>query len=275
MHHFAKRGIALALVALASAVAFAMPPNSFLRRPAGDHNELMSQVKTDAVVMDRYQRHFGLERDDIITMFEGLRLSRLSKTGLYPVYNVPSSGELRVRAFELKVGTKVWVDASGQAVLLAVCGNPLKRAESEPVVQNEVQALIFEAPADELRQLIDTEQLALGMEAEIEEEALYAAYIQEPDQPLVTVEEGIQNEATAVPPTTPVVGQVLPPAAASGGLGFGGILAGLLGASSLFWLDDLGGGDGPPAPDPVPEPATMLALGAGVAMLAARKRNKK
>ncbi|MBS1708570.1 MAG: hypothetical protein JSS65_07595, partial [Armatimonadetes bacterium] len=107
-------------------------PNAFLNKSVKNHRELMRQVQSDATVMDRYERHFGMSRKEVVDMMSGLTLSETKEDAVFLVYNVPESGELRARSIFYRRGTKIWVDGSGQPVLKASCGNPLVRGTDKP-----------------------------------------------------------------------------------------------------------------------------------------------
>jgi len=104
--------------------AEAMPTGAFLRKPAYKVSDLITAVRTDPIVSDRYVRHFRMSKTQLVEYFSTLRLSKLDQGGAYTVYNVHDN-VLRSRVLNLKKGTLVFADASGRPILQQVCGNPM------------------------------------------------------------------------------------------------------------------------------------------------------
>ncbi len=142
----------IAVAAVASSALARTEPNSFLNRPAYTKAELEDQIRTDSVVADRYMRHFGMTKDEVIQMVDGLTLDRLQEDGVYLVYNVPKWEEVRQRALYYKKGTLVWKDKTGEPVLKASCGNPLVRGTDIGVAQVAPEFAV--SPVDQQRSLI-------------------------------------------------------------------------------------------------------------------------
>ncbi len=109
--------ICVVAVALSASATAQTEPNSFLMKPAPTHAALMQQIKSDEVVMNRFMRHFGMTREEVIEYFSGLKLSTIKESGPYLVYNTPETGEIRARVLYYKKGTKVWVDSTGNYIL--------------------------------------------------------------------------------------------------------------------------------------------------------------
>ena len=109
---------------LAGPVA-AMEPHAFLNKPAKSTDQLISQVKSDPIVADRYVRHFAMTKKEVTAYFRTLKPTTLTADGSYDVYNVLPNGKIRVRTFALKRGTSVFKDPAGMAVLKRSCGNPM------------------------------------------------------------------------------------------------------------------------------------------------------
>lgn len=228
--------LCVAAIVLAS-VALARPEeNAFLNKPANTHAQLMGQIKTDNVVMDRYMRHFGMTRQEVIAYFSGLNRSRLDEDGVYLVYNVPDWGELRARALFYKKGTPVWKDADGRPILKASCGNPMVRGTdgAPPELDVEVPEMDSEVFAFDAPVTSETTPVLMSNVSPVLPEVATL--------PMAASAPGV--------PGVPGIGWVLPLAAG-------------------FLVSGGGGGS------PIPEPATIIIMGAGVAALAARRRNKK
>lgn len=231
-----------AAVVCLQANAAQMPPNSFLVRSANSTEEFVTQIRKYPQVSDRFERHYGMTQREVIEYVRGLRLTRLEKGGLYSVYNVPaSSGVLRARAQNLKAGTRVWVDFTGQPVMMWICGNPMSRGPKEVADSGKVAANVIGVASDEMVAM--TPAQAVNADGPIFVSSL------EPDVPMVDL----------VPEVAPEVN--------SRGNNLGGLL--LLPIGAAFIGNRRGGGDDIP---PVPEPITMVTLGAGIAAVAARRR---
>lgn len=235
------------------ALAGRAEPNAFLNKPVHNHRELMSQVTKDEAVMDRYERHFGMTRQQVIDMMSGLKLSATGEDGVFLVYNVPESGELRARSIFYKKGTKIWVDKSGQPVLKASCGNPLLRGSDKP----DQPVLAEMDPGDEnVRDITGVEKPGETIPSD-----LVALTAPTDLEAAPAVLEGF------VEPGVP--GIIAPPALVPSGFNPGVLIPAI---SILVPIGDGGGHRN--GPDSVPEPATMVILG-GAAALAARRARRK
>lgn len=236
-----------ALLGLLVAVAPAqrLEPNSFIRKHTKTIESFRQHVSQDPVVMDRYMRHFGMNREQVLAYFETLRPGTVAQTGPYLVYNVPAAtGEIRHRVMTFKKGERVWVDQAGNYILKVSCGNPLVRGSDEPLA---LVTTTIEEPETELR--------ALNIEDEGEP---LVAYTPTPQEPLVP-----DRSPILIPP------DIIPGASSAQFIPGGGFSPWPLLGLGLLGIRPGGGGD-----EPVPEPATMLALGAGAAYLVARRKKK-
>src|SRR5579871_4724903 len=137
-----NKALILAGLAFTAMSAFGQsrpPTNSYLDTRVNTTAELLHEVESDKEVMDRYQRHFAMDRDQVVAYLSGLRVSKLDKDGVYTVYGVPhSSGDFHAHLRLLKKGEPVFVDAGGTPVLQLVCGNPLLLG-LPPITPNRVQ----------------------------------------------------------------------------------------------------------------------------------------
>lgn len=221
-----------------------MEPNSFLRQPAPTAPALMKQISTDAVVMDRYMRHFSMTESEVKNYFSTLRLDTLKAEGVYSVYNVPKSGELRARYFRLRKGTKVWVDITGEPVLKESCGNPMtkgpNRRKDEEVTLHDAEKPIRPSVAEEDQVFVKNTLL----EPEIPMLLPDTPVVAEPP-PIVTTTAEAPN-VFAPSPQIPKILVLIPP-----------ILAGTIRPKRN-------------SPPPVPEPASVLVLAVGAAGVIAR-----
>lgn len=258
------KAILIVGAALMASLAFARPePNAFLNKAANTHNALMNQVKNDPEVMSRFMRHFGMTREQVIAYFSGLRSSQLAEDGVYLVYNCQeNSGEIQARVIFYKKGTKVWVDSTGTPVLKMSCANPMVRGTDDLSTSVDVDV---NKPVETTRPLeAVTKPSPTPIKATV--------FSDDPElSPAMLTAESI------TPPVPAVVER------SRGGLGWLPLLG-------LAFLTTGGGSDGGDTgkttgttgcedphgcEPPVPEPGTMIALGAGIAFIAARRRKKQ
>lgn len=227
--------------------------NAFLNKRVRTHAQLMRQVERDDVVMDRYMRHFGMTRKQVIDLFSGLHLSKTKEDAVFLVYNVPESGELRARSIFYKKGTKVWADPTGKPVLKASCGNPLVRGTDkvdQPVLADLEPGQEAQPDLTALAQAGDTVPSDLvAMEAPADLEAAPA----ELGEFLLP---GLPATVPGVVPGVPTFNSLNP-----------------IGIISTFGILVMSHGSSSPAQS-VPEPASMFAL-FGLAGLAARRARRR
>lgn len=230
----------LAAFVIAGIATARTEPNSFLNRPAPTHGALMQQIRTDQQVMSRFMRHFGMTREEVISYFETLRLDTLKEDGVYLVYNVPDTEELRARAIFYKAGTKVWVDSQGTIVLKESCGNPMVRGSDTRSIAMVTPVEANVAPVREttiVPQGTPTELLAATLPADVESSAL------------------------AFPAAAPLAVSDVASSAA-----FNPAFLLPLAAVPLITSSE--------SVDPIPEPMTMTILAGAAIAIAAKKRRK-
>jgi len=261
MRHFSFTFGLSALILAAAVPAFARPDlNSFVEYKISDTNSLVSQVKKNPVVADRYQRHFAMSRPEVVAYLSTLHRGALSKPGLYTIYSVPEGGRVKMHIGRLKKGEAVFLDASGKPILVAKCGNPVVAGPA--VARSRRGNPVAVVPNDES----GTREIAeiIPRDAEVENGAELMALVPPVPESLVT------PPPIAPPPTEAPMRTV-------------GVTGG---GSSLFpWLaalplvvpiaggfSDGGGGN----ITPVPEPATLAVMSLGLVGVARmRKKNKK
>jgi hypothetical protein len=233
-----KAFIPAVLTLAVAAAAFAqsnLPRNSYLDKRVNSTADLVQQLQNDPVVMDRYRRHFAMTSEEVVAYLSSLRVSALSKDGVYTVYGVPhSSGDFHAHLRLLKKGEPVFVEADGTPVLQLVCGNPLLLGPKKPVIPNPIVSAT--GPVEPSKQVV------------VDSPPTPSTGVPTPETP------GVQ------PPLTPVY----PPAGSSNPVA---LLLGLAGAIGFFPH-----GHGPP---PVPEPVSMIVIAGGIAAMVARRRIKK
>ncbi|MBX3120400.1 MAG: PEP-CTERM sorting domain-containing protein [Fimbriimonadaceae bacterium] len=212
-------------------------------------NDLILHITTDPEVFSRYSRHFAMDREELIAYIGTLHRAVLDKDGLYVVYNVPATGELRSKARMLKKGTPVFADPHGTAVMMVICGNPMTRGPKK-----ETTIVEFIEP----NTTISTEiaEVPVTMQSELSEAV--ASVIPPGYNPVETIPSAVYT----------------PPTVTGGGsdiqiIGGGGFPWAILPALGL--VGAVGGGGSNP---PVPEPATIAILAAGVTTLVVRRRKR-
>jgi hypothetical protein len=232
--------------------------NSFLNKPVSDAQQLVTQIEKDPEVRSRFSRHFAMNVAELKRYFGALRVARLAKDGAYAVYNVPDSGELRVKQRFLKKGTAVFVDRTGTPILLVVCGNPLTTGPNNPVAFDfKVQDLVMPGPSE--LQSLTAELLPATPEQTL----------------LVLARPDVPTFAEIVPTNPPLVTPpVNPPTVVTTGGEAGAVVVSppAIGALPILFL--VGGGGGGQRATPIPEPASWLALAGGAAAFAAISRRR-
>jgi len=245
-----KRICALIALALLSGFAFGQHrplPNSFVDYRVRSVGELVDQVKTDQAVRDRFQRHFAMSEEDLISFLSSLHETKLSQTQVFTVYSVPPSGYVKAHLQKIKAGTPIFSDRNDKPVLLVECGNPLSQGPSNPTVLSATR--VHGALGDTHDESIAEPTAAPPVAA------VYTPSVPEVEAP-----------APAAPvASAPVAGHV----AASGG----GAPWLLLGAVPFVFLHGSHGSNH--GHQPVPEPASFVALGLGAVYLVRRKVAKK
>lgn len=231
----------LGTIALAS-VASARPElNAFINRPANTIPELITQLRTDGVVMDRFMRHFSMTRSEVLAYVGSLRLGVIPKSAFYNVYSVPEDGRIKVHKSFFKAGTPAFVNAQGQPILRIKCGNPFVMGPSRiahdytPTPEESRSILVESTPAPPG---FEGPKPPPGYEIPIS------------NAPTPTLDADLPFET----PNQPI----------------GTAVAALVGLGAAFSFAGSGRNDKPPTP--VPEPATILVVGAGVAAVARRRK---
>jgi hypothetical protein len=222
--------------------------NAFLNRHAGSVAQLVEQVRTDAEVSDRFQRHFAMNQREVLAYLSSLKLARLTTPGTYQVYSIPPGGFVKMHVQKLKLGTPVFADMFGSPVLIAKCGNPLTRGPKVPESAKNPEPKLSARVTEDLREL----------EAQPDELSEFEELIaMTPEVPGLSnlPEEIITTNESPIP----IIGTPL---------GIGPWLLGLLGGGLIIGTID-GGGD-----TVVPEPATLgaVALATGYVL---RRRTRR
>jgi hypothetical protein len=247
--------------AIMASYASARPePNAFLNKTAPNLTAILYQVKTDQEVFNRYQRHFGMTKPELVSYLGTLKPSKIVKPGPYVVYNVREDGVVRSRLFNLQAGSLIYIDAMGTPVLKKVCGNPMIPGPKKLTAVN----LFHEAPLAPPVDLKPAEETAPTAETPSE---------------LMVAEELAMPPVEAVPPVTPPITPpvapptppVTPEVKPSFEVGdFGGALLPLLSGGLIGLIGGGGGGS-----TVIPEPATigMTAMLLGLYGMRRKRKN--
>lgn len=242
--------IVVSLASIALVAEARLPHNSYITRPTPSKASFVKLVESDPVVMDRYMRHFAMNRAEVMDYMSQVSMSKLKEGGLYTVYNVPAAtGELRSRLLKMKKGTPIWVDRFGTPVMVVACGNPMTRGpksvialdkpNERPTLNDTVEA----AP-----RVGDEEVVVASQPSPVAETPELVAY-----QPAMPTTE---TEITNVVPD-----KVVEPMSISRKMGGGFLAAVPLAALAINRKNSV-----------VPEPASALVLAAGAALFVARRK---
>lgn len=238
-------GLTLLLAGTITAYGARPEPNAFINKRVNTHAEFMAHVQNDPEVMDRYMRHFGMNREEVLAYFSELRIDRTPQEGVYLVYNVPDSGELRARVLRFPRGTAVMVDSSGNFIMKLSCGNPMV-AGTDSGMANITEESISLASIDAMRDLVSEDELAAETYFALSETLM----------------------PPAIPETSPIVLESLAPVAPSSA-GFPSQIAFLAPLLAGGMFVSVG------RTEPIPEPATMITLAVGLGAVAAARRRRK
>lgn len=261
-----------ALVAALPAVASVLPTkrpdlNAFINHKADTSSALVAQVEADPEVADRYQRHFSMNRQELVGYLSGLHRGTLAKDGVYTVYSIPEGGRVKMHMERLKKGSPMFLDARGRPTLIVKCGNPVVLGPQR--VRRGNPLTLVPTGDDKTRQL----SILTPRDADevMNPDALVAMLPDVPEVIPPAVPPAVPAEETT---TTTAAIATVPVTATGGGHGFP--YAALLPLGFLGFLGHHGGngGGGGFVPVPVPEPATMAAMAIGVVGLARVRRRK-
>jgi len=236
---FLKRvfGIFLILGVVTACVSARPDRNAFVNQKVATTAELVNQARRDPAVMDRYMRHFGMTRTEVLAYLGTLKPDTIKEEGVYAVYSVPEGGKIKLHLERLKKGHKIFAQSDGTPQLIMKCGNPLTLGPKDVIALNKTPVTSTETFSEET-------PITIVTETESEVEPLLAMQPVEPAYTLTTPPD--------ISPQIISAGGFNPLPLALGGLAF---------------LDGGGGGG-----EPVPEPMTMAVFGAGLAYLGVRRR---
>jgi hypothetical protein len=111
-------GILVIFGVMATSV-FARPDrNAFINTKAETTAELVAQAKRDKSVMDRYMRHFGMTRAEVLEYLGTLKPDTIKEEGVYAIYSVPEGGRIKMHLEKLKKGHRVFAQQDGTPQLI-------------------------------------------------------------------------------------------------------------------------------------------------------------
>lgn len=262
---------------------------AFLYNKVDSVSALTSQLSSNSKVADRYAKHFGTSKDNVIKYFkENLQLITLNKARQSTVYFIGRNGSIMSGKRLLPAGTRVFATKDGIPVLEWRCGNPLVKAlptvkspkpttqaskpdtQSKPVVQVNEQVdpnPVIDQPtvqvASSTQQVIEQPPITTSVLGAVEETPVSVV------APIVSSVEPVVEAAAAAPITA-----VPPSVVASSGSPFPWIVPLLIGGGVGLLNDD----DNKPSPPVVvPEPMTITVLCSALAAtgMGLRRRSKK
>ena len=237
--------------------------NAFVNRKVSNTSTLVAHVKADPEVADRYERHFSMNRQELVSYLQTLHAGKLQREGVYTVYSVPDGGRVKMHIERLKKGAPMFLDASGRPILVVKCGNPVVLGPARVRRGNPLVA----APTG--KDTTRTMALLTPRDAAAVEPTDLVALVPEVPEPILPNVAPIEPAApgTAIATTTANIASV--PAVATGGHAFP--YAALLPLGFLGFIHHGGGGDNV---NPVPEPATVVIMGLGLVGVATRRRRR-
>lgn len=236
------------LACILSVMAIARPDrNAFLNQRVTNAAQLLNQVRNDAEVSDRFQRHFAMNHKEVLAYFSGLKLARLTAPRTYKVYSIPPGGYVKMHVQKLKLGTPVFADMFGNPILIAKCGNPLTRGPKVPEAAKDPEPKIIASVTEELREL-EAQPDELQEFEELMAMTPEVGRLSEPPEEIITTNES----------PIPIIGTPL---------GIGPWLFGLLGGGLIITTIDDGG-------TVVPEPATVGAVALATGYLIRRRTRR-
>lgn len=260
--------LATVILVCAPMLAHARPDrNAYLDHSVNSVAGLVSEVRHDPQVADRFMRHFGMSKADVIAMFSKLHIAKLEEDTQVTMFSVPTGGAIRSHHAVLRKGTAVFEDADGNLVLKLRCGNPLvggrevtalPSAPSAVAGVTTMQSLPPEILAPEAP---PTDQLASLVPPDTTPDVVEAATPVTPVTAQSVTNNYVTNNSTYN--------------TSGGGGNLGGLLVAVPIAAFLGAVIDHNHGCCCPKPAPTPEPLSVTLLGGGALGLVASARRRR
>ena len=114
------------IAVLSMQMGFVRPDvNAFLDRKAETVSQLISEIRTNPAVANRYMRFYGLTKNQVIALVSNYHIARLKSNELFEMYSIPPSGWIKGHLALLHKGERVYSASNGQPKFRALCGNPI------------------------------------------------------------------------------------------------------------------------------------------------------
>ncbi|MCC6485403.1 MAG: PEP-CTERM sorting domain-containing protein [Armatimonadetes bacterium] len=237
-------------------------PGSFLKWRVSNSAELAKQIDDSAEVARRYQAFYKQDPSVISERFQGLHVMTLSKQLTTRVHFISKSGKISSKTTTFLPGALVFADANNKPVLDYKCGNPMSSdlPSVEKVMSEKTPEVSTDLPmsGQGAEVPVDVQMTEVASSTAVPNaEPIFTEVLAQPTE--VFTGAATVGPATATTATTAV--EAAPVAVAAGG---GPV--GLLAAVPLLFLGGGGGGGG--GGPVVPEPSTILTLGASLSAFA-------
>jgi hypothetical protein len=103
--------------------------DAFLNYQVDSTDELVSVLKKNKTLRQRYAKHFGIPEDRVIAFVkEALVPYRVPRSCVVTDHGVTKDGRIYPVKVTLKKGTKVWATRSGLPILKWACANPVAKS---------------------------------------------------------------------------------------------------------------------------------------------------
>lgn len=98
---------------------------------------LLNLVRNDAAALERYESHFGMNRDEVIAYLGDLHPGTLAKAGTFAICEPAFGGTETQVTLKLERGEAVFLDKTNAPILLADGGYPMTASLNDTVQENK------------------------------------------------------------------------------------------------------------------------------------------